>query len=114
MGKNDILKKLPLQGFLKVTKERPSTLTAQQRTALVRKGNELFNQGEYEKAKRVFLTVGYADGISRIGDYYYKQKNYIEALKMYMLAPAPDKKDKVVEQLSSVVRKWLKEGVWEK
>jgi hypothetical protein len=109
MDTKDILKSIPREGFLKVdTGERPS-LSPEQKTALIRKGNELFNRGEYEKAKRVFLTTGYTDGIIRIGDYYYKNKRPLEALRMYRVAPAPSKVEILIERMARVINKWLQE-----
>ncbi len=109
MSSYKALEKMPREGFLKVLRDERVELSNQQRTALIRKGNELFNAGEIEKAKRVFLTAGYGDGLSRIGDHYYKEDRPLEALRMYWLAPAPDKRERLVEKLSSIVQTWLVE-----
>ncbi|MDR2397438.1 MAG: hypothetical protein LBD74_01605, partial [Spirochaetaceae bacterium] len=58
-----------------------------QKAALNRKGNMLYNAGDIEGAKKIFLTTGYSDGISRIGDYYKSQDRYVDALRMYWIAP---------------------------
>ena len=70
MNKEQALKLIPANGFIKVATENKIELSSQQRIALIRKGNELFNQGEFEKAKRIFLTTSYSDGLTRIGQYY--------------------------------------------
>lgn len=111
MSKSDILKKIPLHGFLKVSDTRKYDLPSSQRTALIRKGNELFNDRQYEQAKRIFLTAGYTDGITRMGDYYYKKNELLEAFRMYIIAPAPDKKEKMIEKMAYVVQTWLHEKV---
>ena len=111
MTKKEALQKIPQDGFIKVTREQIQPLSKDQRTALIRKGNELFNNGNYEQAKRVFITTGYADGLSRMGDYYYKKNNFLEAMRMYYLAPAPGKRDRLIEKMAGVVQLWLHEKV---
>lgn len=91
-------------GFTKIT-----TLSDKERIVLNRKGNSFLNEGKIDTAKRIFLTTGYSDGLSRVGDYYYKENNYIEALKMYIAAPASQKKDELLAKMSSTLRGWLKE-----
>ena len=91
MNIEEALRKLPREGFLKVSSQRRTDISPKDRTALVRKANELFNAGQYEQAKRIFLTTGYSDGIIRMGDHYYKNNDHLEALRMYWMAPAPDK-----------------------
>ncbi|GAB4422780.1 MAG: hypothetical protein OHK0011_02120 [Turneriella sp.] len=49
-------------------------LTEAQRAALIRRGNELFNQGRYFEAGRVYTTVGYKTGLIRLGDLFYFEK----------------------------------------
>ena len=109
MNKDEALKLIPADGFIKVATENKVQLSSQDRIALVRKGNQLYNQGEIEKAKRIFLTTNYTDGLTRIGQYYEKQNRHIDALRMYWLAPAPGRRDALIETMSSIVRKWLKE-----
>lgn len=94
-------------GFIKLTRPDPAGIPQDQKAALNRKGNEFFNAGKYEQAKRIFLTTGYTDGLIRVGDYYFKNNNHIEALKMYWLAPAPGKRDSLIEKISSVISRWL-------
>lgn len=100
---------IPKEGFIKVRRQRPATLSGSQKSALIRKGNELFNAGNLEQAKRIFLTTGYTDGLVRVGDYYYKKRDLFEAIRMYWLAPAPDKKEMIVEMMATAVQRWLKE-----
>ncbi|MEW5814208.1 MAG: hypothetical protein AB1798_02275 [Spirochaetota bacterium] len=111
MQTNEILKKMPRDGFLKTGRDSAVKLSDTQRIALIRKGNELFNKGDFETAKKIFLTTGYTDGITRIGDYYYKQKNILEAFRMYIMAPAPRKKEIMVEKMAAVLKIWLKDEV---
>jgi len=109
MSEKDIIASIPESGFLKISREKGSELTATQKSILIRRGNEMFNAGEYETAKRIFITTGYTDGLVRMGNYYEKNNEPLEALRMYYLAPAPDKKEQILEKVSAVVRKWIKE-----
>ncbi|TFG65338.1 MAG: hypothetical protein E4H36_00250 [Spirochaetales bacterium] len=108
MDIKEALKNIPDHGFIKLTSQRLSSLTAEQRIGLIRRGNELYNKGEVEQAKRIFLTTGYSDGIIRVGDLYYSENKFIEAFRMYVLAPAPAKKERMIESMAMVVQHWLK------
>ena len=96
-------------GFLKAGREKKQVLSSSQRSALIRKGNEFFNRGDYETAKRIFVTTSYSDGLIRMGDYYRKNGNTIEALRMYKMAPAKEKYDNMLEQTAAILSRWLKE-----
>lgn len=95
------------QGFIKTTGDRVGTLTSEQRTLLIRKGNELFNTGRMEQAKRIFLTTGYTDGLIRLGDHYDKNNDPYEALRLYKVAPAPEKAEVIIEKMAGVLRQLL-------
>lgn len=45
-----------------------------QRTELIRKGNAAFNDGKVDVAAQIFKTTGYKDGLIRVGDYYYFER----------------------------------------
>ena len=96
-------------GFLKTGDPEQSTVTPSQRSALIRKGNELFNSGKYEIARKIFITTSYSDGLIRMGDYYRKKGNSLEALKMYRIAPAKEKLSLLLEETAEILREWLKE-----
>jgi len=104
-----ILENLPHDGFLKVTADKPKKLDSKDKVILIRKGNELFNQGKVDLAKRIFITAGYTDGLIRIGDLYFKQNLPLEALKMYWLAPDTKKVRAMVEKMGAILSKWLRE-----
>jgi hypothetical protein len=109
MGAEEILKKLPKSGFLKLTAENHPDITQEKRAALIRKGNELFNAGKYDLARKIFITTKYTDGLIRLGDHYLKRKKHILALQIYWLAPCPEKVAVLVERMASVMSKWLME-----
>ena len=92
-------------GFIRETV--PASMDSAQKAALNRKGNLLFNSGDIETARRIFLTTNYSDGLSRIGDYYKSQSRLIDALKMYWIAPDHTKSEPIIMQLSDVIRHFI-------
>ena len=96
-------------GFIKVTDNPVSSLSSEQKVLLNRKGNILFNQGDIEGAKRIFITTGYSDGLTRVGDNYYDKKQEMNALKMYLLAHNKKKSDPLIEKIAGLVSILLKE-----
>lgn len=82
----------------------PTRLSPQQRVTLLRRGNELFNNGQVEQAKRIFLTLGYSDGIARIGDVYLREHRPVDAIKMYHRAPDPHRLNQLARQMAEVLR----------
>jgi hypothetical protein len=93
------------QGFIKVTDAPVSTLTSEQKAILNRKGNVLFNQGEIESARRLFITTGYSDGLTRIGDYYAQtQKKELQALKLYWLAHNKRKSEPIIQKVADIIK----------
>lgn len=98
---------MPAEGFIKITDSRVKGLSSEQRTLLIRKGNEFFNAGNIEQAKRIFLTTGYSDGLIRVGDYCLEKNDPFEALRLYKLAPAPDKAEAIIEKMALAIRQWI-------
>ena len=97
------------EGFVKTTVS--SNIDGSTKAALNRKGNVLFNAGDAEGARRIFLTTGYSDGLSRVGDYYKSKGQPLEALKMYWIAPDHTKAAPIIQQLSEIIRYFLNEEV---
>jgi hypothetical protein len=110
MSADDVLKKLPSSGFLKVTSENPVQLSQENRAALIRRGNEFFNRGETEMARRIFLTTRYSDGLIRVGDRLALAGRPLDALAAYWAAPCPEKVELLIGRMSGVVSQWLREG----
>ncbi len=90
-------------GFIKVTEKPLTNLSSEQKALLNRKGNVLFNQGKVDDACRIFITTGYSDGLSRIGDVYMKRNQSLKALKYYVLARDKVKAERVYEKLSKLI-----------
>ena len=88
--------------FIRVT--APTPVDGSQKAALNRKGNQFFNEGKIEDARRIFMTTGYSDGLSRIGDYYKSKGRNLEALKMYWIAPDKGKSQPLIEQLAHMIQ----------
>jgi len=92
------------KGFIKTT--NPS-IDSGTKAALNRRGNVLYNSGDIEGARRIFLTTGYSDGLSRVGDYYKSCGRPLDALKMYWIAPDRTKADPIIQQLSEIIRRLM-------
>ena len=108
-SREELLGRLPRDGFLKVTSGKSAQLSDVQRVALIRKGNELFNQKKLELARKIFITTGYSDGLIRLGDAYLAQSKPLEAFRMYLLAPDGKKVAALLEKTVGVLRHWLSE-----
>ncbi len=85
-------------------------LTPKERILLIRKGNELLNDGDIDKAEKIFVTTAYKDGLIRIGDYYYfDKKNVFKALNLYFEAKYEKRIRELTERMALVLKKWLKD-----
>ncbi|CAD7842158.1 hypothetical protein S1OALGB6SA_1892 [Olavius algarvensis spirochete endosymbiont] len=99
--------RFPKEGFLKIASPKRTKIDSTRKVALIRKGNELFNSGDVDSAKKIFLACGYTDGIIRVGDNCYKNADYWEAYRLYILAPAPDRVDHLIKKMAQVIQDWL-------
>jgi hypothetical protein len=100
---------MPREGFLKVTRPPALEISSEQKVQLIRKANELFSRGELEQAKKIFVSTRYSDGMIRLGDLYARQKDYLSAFQMYKMAPAPDRAETMILNLTAVLKNWIKE-----
>ena len=91
--------------FIKTT-AKPE-IDGSQKAALNRKGNVLYNSGDIEGARRIFLTTGYSDGLTRVGDYYKSNGRPLDALRMYWIAPDHKKAEPIIMQLSAIIQDLL-------
>ena len=96
-------------GFLKVRATDGTSLSSRDRVALIRKGNEMFNRNELTAAKRIFMTVRYADGLIRLGNHYMNEGDPLEAFRMFWLAGDTRRITEMSEQMAGGIRKWLRE-----
>jgi len=88
--------------FIKTTKK--PDISGTQKAALNRKGNILFNSGNIEDARRIYMTTGYSDGLVRTGDYYLSKGKPLDALRMYWIAPDRSKAEPLIMQLSGIIQ----------
>ena len=93
--------------FIRVT--APSPVEGSQKAALNRKANQMFNEGNIEGASRIFITTGYSDGLSRVGDNLKSKNRPLEALRMYWMAHDKRKSDPLIEKLAFVTQSLLRE-----
>ena len=93
--------------FIKVT--TPSPVEGSDKAALNRKGNQMFNEGNIEGARRIFMTTGYSDGLSRVGDFYTKKDRPLEALRMYWTGHDKKKSEPLIEKLGLLLQNILQE-----
>jgi len=93
--------------FVKTTV--PPNISSAQKVALNRRGNVLFNSGDVEGARRIFEVTGYSDGLSRVGDHYKAQNRFIDALRMYWMAPDRVKCEPLFEKMADIVRNLIRE-----
>ena len=93
--------------FVKVTVSKP--IEGSTKAALNRRGNQLYNDGDIEGARRIFITTKYSDGISRVGDYYKSKNRILDALRMYWIAPDRNKSEALIEQLAKVMQNLIHE-----
>lgn len=61
-------------------------LSSKERVQLIQKGNVLFYREKYTLAERIFRTAKYQDGLIRLGQYYFNQKNYFRSAELFRLA----------------------------
>ena len=90
--------------FIKVTENALTPLSSEQKVVLNRRGNQLFNEGFINEAQRIFITTGYSDGLTRVGDHYAAKNNMLEALRMYCLAKNKRKSDPIIDSLVRLIR----------
>ena len=107
--KTQIDAKQGLNGFIKVTDNPVKSLNSEQKAILNRKGNVLFNQGRIEEARRIFITTGYSDGLTRVGDFYQQKNQSLKALKQYILAHNKNKAELIYEKMAGIISCMLTE-----
>lgn len=97
-------------GFIKVTDNPVSGLTSEQKVILNRKANVMFNSGNIEDARRIFITTGYSDGLTRVGNYYMNKNQDLKALKAYCLAHNKREAEPIYENIAKVISSLIKEN----
>ena len=107
---NDAVKEQKIQdGSIKVTDNPVEGLNSEQKVVLNRKANIMFNNGNIEDARRIYITTGYSDGLTRVGDYYMNKNEGLKALKAYYLAHNKRDAEPIYENLAKVISSLLKD-----
>jgi len=104
-----VFERFPDDGLIKTADLPTPGVGADKKAHLNRRGNELFNQGDIEAARRIFQTTGYSDGLIRIGDRYLSDRKPVDALKMYWLAKDEKRKEGLVGIAALVIQNLIKE-----
>ena len=68
----------------------------------------MFNNGNIEDARRIYITTGYSDGLTRVGDYYMNKNESLKALKAYYLAHNKRDAEPIYESIAQVISTLLK------
>ncbi len=83
-------------------------MDSKERVELIRRGNELFNNGEINKAAALFVKTGYRDGLTRIADHlFYDKRQPLYALKYYRMVNRQDKVQEIFERMAFALGKLL-------
>ncbi|MCK4906008.1 MAG: hypothetical protein KAS64_00575 [Spirochaetes bacterium] len=86
-----------------------NSITGKDRVWMIRKGNEYYNSGQIEKAKKLFLATNYKDGIIRVADYYYFEVNKpVLGLILYRHAGCKNRVEEIYERIVMVIRLLMK------
>ncbi|MBU0934640.1 MAG: hypothetical protein KKC64_03420 [Spirochaetes bacterium] len=96
-------------GLIKTVDRPAEGIDSSQKVQLNRRGNELFNKGQIDTARRIFQTTGYSDGLIRVGEHYLEKSQPIDALKMFKLAHEHTRCDMLIEKAALAIRKLLEE-----
>jgi hypothetical protein len=113
MDKN-LFARFPEDGLIKTADLPTPGVETDRKVKLNRRGNELFNEGDVEAARRIFQTTGYSDGLIRVGERYMADNKPIEALKMYRLARDDKRSEALIETAAFVIQNLLREPEEEK
>ncbi len=81
-------------------------MESKERAAIIRQGNELFNQGKINEAMKLFVQADYGDGIMRVADwYFYDKKQPLIALKFYRMINRKDRIDEIYARMMFAFKK---------
>lgn len=109
MDKN-LFARFPEDGLIKTADLPTPGVEVDRKAKLNRRGNELFNGGDFEAARRIFQTTGYSDGLIRVGERYMADNRPIDALKMYRLARDEKRSEAIIATAAFVIQSMLKEN----
>ena len=89
-------------------RERKS-MDQDERVKIIREANALYNAGNIEGAKALYLRTNYSAGLIRIADHYYEQRKPILAMLLYRKAGCRERVEELYEHAAAVIRMLLNE-----
>jgi hypothetical protein len=104
-----IFERFPADCLIKTADLPTPGVEPDRKVKLNRKGNELFNSGDIEAARRIFQTTGYSDGLIRIGEKYMTDRRPLDALKMYRLARDEKRSERLIGSAALAIQLLLHE-----
>ena len=63
----------------------------------------MINQGRVLDARRLFITTGYSDGLSRVAAIPEEKGHELDALKLYWLAHNKRKTEPLINKLADII-----------
>ncbi len=108
MDKSQLPEGIPKEGFIKLTSPEPAPLSPDQKSVLIRRGNSLLGEGDVQQAKRIFITIGYQDGMVRVGEKLAQDGEILAALQLFYMAREKNKARELITRMADVVRFWLR------
>jgi hypothetical protein len=83
-------------------------MDAKTRAQLIREANTAFNDGDYAKARKLYVETNYRDGLKRMGDYFmYERKLPMLAFGYYKKAGIQEKVDEIFQRMIFALSEWL-------
>ncbi len=81
-----------------------------ERVELIRRGNELFNEGNVYQAMKIFVKSRYRDGILRAADViYYDKKQPLVALQFYKMIKRQDRVEEILGRMVFAFSRFIKD-----
>lgn len=85
-------------------------MDSSERAMLIRRGNELFNNGDTKNALKIYIATSYKDGIARVASHFERKNNDpVSALKLYKKAGMQGNVEKIAYSMAQTIRKLLEE-----
>ncbi len=108
MKQSGLPPEIPAEGFIKLTKPQGSDLSDEKRIALIRMGNELLARGDLDRAKKIFFTTNYKEGMTKVGVALFQKGEYLEALRFFYFADNKEKIGIICSKMAEVLKIWLR------
>ena len=83
-------------------------MDSKERAMLIREANTAFNDGDFPKARKLYLQTEYKDGLIRMGDYYmYERKLPVLAFGYYKKAGHTQKVEEIFQRMIWALGQWI-------